>query len=182
MGWTSNWPRWRNKMACFRLIFIIFIAPGNWSRPVISSVGRLFTRRSRSVNPRTASSLTVISASCGGVQALALSLAPIGAKLAQLEGRIERQDGLHLEVWELVDFSTGRIRSYSYEVYRGEKICWYDAWEHPEIPALASAFPHHRHILPNLRDHRIPAPGISFESPNLDVVLNDVRRDRLAPS
>jgi hypothetical protein len=87
-----------------------------------------------------------------------------------------------LEVWELVDFSTGRIRSYSYEVYRGEKICWYDAWEHPEIPALASAFPHHRHILPNLRDHRIPAPGISFESPNLDVVLNDVRRDRLAPS
>jgi hypothetical protein len=108
-----------------------------------------------------------------------LALAPIGATLAQLEGRIECLGGIHLEVWELIDFATRRIRAYSYEVYRGDKICWYDSWAHPEIPALASTFPHHRHILPHLRDHRVPAPGISFQSPNLDVVLNDVRRDWL---
>jgi len=107
-----------------------------------------------------------------------LVLAPIGATLAKLDGRIECQGAIHLEVWELIDFASRRIRTYSYEVYReGEKVCWYDAWEHPEIPALASTFPHHRHIPPNLRDHRVPAPGIGFESPNLDVVLENVRRD-----
>jgi len=66
-------------------------------------------------------------------------------------------------VWELIDFAAHRVRTYSYEVYRaGEKVCWYDPWEHPEIAALASTFPHHKHVLPNLRDNRVPAPGISF--------------------
>jgi hypothetical protein len=109
-----------------------------------------------------------------------LALAPIGATLAKLEGRIECRGAIYLEVWELIDFAAKRIRTYSYEVYRGsEKICWYDSWEHPEIPALATTFPHHKHIQPNLRDNRLPAPGISFESPNLDVVLEDIRRDWL---
>ena len=108
-----------------------------------------------------------------------LALAPIGATLAKLEGRVECLGGIHLEVWELIDFAARRIRSYSYEVYRGDKICWYVSWAHPEIAGLASTFPHHKHIPPNLRDHRVPAPGISFESPNLDVVLNDIRRDWL---
>jgi|ERR1051325_3583101 hypothetical protein len=112
-----------------------------------------------------------------------LALAPIGATLAKLEGRIECESGIHLEVWELVDFATHRIRTYSYEIYRaGEKICWYDAWEHPEIPALATTFPHHKHVPPNLRDHRVPALGIGFDSPNLDVVLGDIRRDWLEQS
>ena len=110
-----------------------------------------------------------------------LSLAPIGATLAKLEGRVECQSGIHLEVWELVDFAAHRIRTYSYEVYHnGEKVGWYDSWEHPEIPALAATFPHHKHVPPNLRENRVPAPGISFASPNLDVVLEDVRRDWLA--
>ncbi len=109
-----------------------------------------------------------------------LVLAPIGATLAKLEGRIECQHGIHLEIWELIDFAARRIRTYSCEVYRGdEKICWHDCWEHPEIPALAATFPHHKHIQPNLRDNRVPAPRISFESPNLDVVLEGIRRDWL---
>ena len=107
-----------------------------------------------------------------------MALTRIGATLGKLEGRVELQGGLHLDVWELVDFAEHRIRTYSYEVYRGEeKVCWYDSWEHPEIPALASTFPHHKHMPPNLRDNRVPAPGISFASPNLDVVLEDVRRE-----
>jgi hypothetical protein len=109
-----------------------------------------------------------------------LALAPIGATLGRLEGRVECRGGIHLEIWELVDFTTKRIRAYSYEVYRaGEKLCWYDCWRHPEIPSLASTFPHHKHVAPNIRDNRLPAPGISFESPNLDVVLNDVHREWL---
>jgi len=109
-----------------------------------------------------------------------LTLAPIGATLAKLEGRVECQAGIHLDVWELVDFAARRIRTYSYEIYcRGEKVCWYDAWEHPEIPELAATFPHHKHVLPDLRDNRVPAPGIRFEAPNLDVVLEDIRREWL---
>ena len=109
-----------------------------------------------------------------------LALAPIGATLAKLEGHIDCRDGIHVEGWELIDFAAKRIRTYSYEVYRGgEKVCWYDPWEHPEIPALEVTFPHHKHVPPNLRDHRVPAAGISFESPNLDVLLEDVRRDWL---
>jgi hypothetical protein len=109
-----------------------------------------------------------------------LALATIGASLAKLEGHIECRGGIRLEIWELIDFTAKRIRSYSYEVYRdGAKACWYDAWEHPEIPALSSTLPHHRHVLPNLRDNRVPAPGVSYASPNLDVILNDVRRDWL---
>jgi hypothetical protein len=109
-----------------------------------------------------------------------LTLAPIGATLAKLEGRIECGPEIQVEVWELVDFAAKRIRTYSYEVYRrNEQIGWYDAWEHPEVLSLAATFPHHKHVPPNLRDHRVPAPGISFESPNLDVVLKDVCRDWL---
>jgi hypothetical protein len=40
-----------------------------------------------------------------------LALAPIGATLAKLEGRVECQGGIHLEIWELVDFAARRIRS-----------------------------------------------------------------------
>lgn len=109
-----------------------------------------------------------------------LTLVPIGATLAKLEGRIECRGGIHLEIFELIDFAAKRIRTYSYEVYqKGEKVCWYDTWEHPEIPELKATFPHHKHVLPNLRNNRVPAPGISFESPNLDVVLEDVRREWL---
>ncbi len=114
------------------------------------------------------------------VTASTLALVPIGATLAKLEGRIECQSNIRVEVWELIDFAAWRIRTYSYEVYRGgEKVCWYDAWEHPEIPALAATFPHHKHVPPSLREHRVPAPGISFSSPNLDVILEEVQREWL---
>ena len=112
-----------------------------------------------------------------------LALTRIGATLGKLEGRVELQGGLHVDVWELIDFAEHRIRTYSYEVYRGEeKLCWYDSWEHPEIPALASTFSHHKHMPPNLRDNRVPAPGISFTSPNLDVVLEDIRQEWIQSS
>ena len=75
------------------------------------------------------------------VKASTLVLAPIGTTLAKLEGQITCRNGIRVEVWELVDFAAQQIRSYSYEVYKeDEQVCWYDAWAHPEIPALASTF------------------------------------------
>lgn len=110
-----------------------------------------------------------------------LALIPLGATLAKLEGSLQCGGELRVDVFELVDFVEKRIRTYSYEIYRGhEKICWYDPWEHPEEPSLAATFPHHRHLPPDLREHRAPASGISFHSPNLDVVLDDVQRDWLS--
>lgn len=76
-------------------------------------------------------------------------------------------DEVILDVWELIDFEIGRIRSYSYEIYRtGEKNRLYDPYEHPHIPELASTYPHHKHILPDIKQHRIPAPRISFDQPS----------------
>jgi hypothetical protein len=112
-----------------------------------------------------------------------LTVAPMGATLAKVEGRVECEGGVCLEVWELVDFVAHRIRSYSYEVYRaGEKVGWYDAWPHPETPGLAATFPHHKHVTPDLRHHRVAAPGIRFDAPNLDVVLEDIRAAFLPPA
>ena len=82
-----------------------------------------------------------------------------------------------LDVWELVDFEAGRILHYSYEIYQaGEKIVWYDPFEHPHIPELASTYPHHKHVPPDIKHNRIPAPGISFEEPNLLFLIQEIER------
>lgn len=36
---------------------------------------------------------------------------------------------------------------------------------------LASTHPHHKHILPNIKRNRIPASNMSFERPNLPVLI-----------
>ncbi len=52
------------------------------------------------------------------IQHSTLVLAPIGAALAKLEGQISFDSAVILNVWELIDFESGRIRNYSYEIYR----------------------------------------------------------------
>jgi hypothetical protein len=109
-----------------------------------------------------------------------LVLANIGSTLAKLEGQVIFDGDVILNVWELVDFAVGRIRNYSYEIYQaGEKIAWYDPFEHPHSPELASTYPHHKHILPDLKHNRIPAPGISFEQPNLPTLIEEIEREVL---
>jgi len=109
------------------------------------------------------------------IQHSTLVLATIGPTLAKLEGQVTFDGEVMLDVWELVDFEAKRIRSYSYEIYRAdEKIAWYDPFEHPHIPELASTYPHHKHILPDIRHHRVPAPGISFEQPNLPNLIQEI--------
>jgi hypothetical protein len=109
-----------------------------------------------------------------------LVLATIGKTLAQLEGQVTFEHEVVLDVWELIDFEAGRIRSYSYEIYNaGEKIAWYDPFEHPDIPELASTYPHHKHVLPDIKHNRIPAPGISFAQPNLPTLIEEILREIL---
>jgi Family of unknown function (DUF6516) len=73
------------------------------------------------------------------------------------------------------DFAAGLITSYSYEVYRGdERLYWYDDFPHPEDLTLAATFPHHKHVPPDIKHHRIPAPDISFTHPNLPGLLREI--------
>jgi hypothetical protein len=117
------------------------------------------------------------------IQRSTLVLATIGPTLAKLEGQVTFKGDVILDVWELVDFDARRILHYSYEVYRtGEKILWYDPFEHPHMPELASTYPHHKHVLPDIKHNRVPAPGISFDQPNLPCLIEEIKREILPPS
>ncbi len=93
------------------------------------------------------------------------------------EGEVVFADGLRLRMREELDFEAGLITSYGYEVYRGgERVFWYDDFPHPNDPSLASSFPHHKHIPPDIKHHRIPAPQLSFSQPNLPFLVDEIER------
>ncbi len=71
-----------------------------------------------------------------------------------------------------MDFDAGLIISYGYEVYRGdERLYWYDDFPPPNDLTLAVTLPHHKHIPPDIKHHRVPAPGMSFAEPNLPAII-----------
>jgi hypothetical protein len=45
---------------------------------------------------------------------------------------------------------------------------------HPTDPTLASTHPHHKHIPPDIKHHRIPAPDLSFTVPNLPLLIHEI--------
>ena len=91
------------------------------------------------------------------------------------EGEVFFSNGTRLRMREELDFDSALIASYGYEVYRGpERLFWYDDFPHPEDPQLASTFPHHKHVPPDIRHHRIPAPNISFSRPNLPDIIREI--------
>lgn len=92
------------------------------------------------------------------------------------EGEVLGAGGVRLRMREEIDFAAGLITSYGYEFYRGaEKLFWYDDFPHPDDPLLATTFPHHRHEPPDIRRHRVPAPEIHFDSPNLPFLVATLR-------
>lgn len=94
---------------------------------------------------------------------------------AQVSGAIFFDKGVFLRVWESINFLTGQIRDYGYEAYHGEeKLYWYDCWPHLDNPLLASTHPHHKHIPPDIKHHRIPAPNLSFTNPNLPALIQEI--------
>ena len=91
------------------------------------------------------------------------------------EGEVLFANGLRLRMREEVDLDAGLIISYGYEVYQGEeRLYWYDDFPHPNDPTLASTMPHHKHIPPDIKHHRIPAPNMSFERPNLPALIQEI--------
>ena len=91
------------------------------------------------------------------------------------EGEVVFVNGLRLRMREEVDFDAGLIISYGYEVHRGEeRLYWYDDFPHPNDPTLASTFPHHKHVPPDIKHHRIPAPELSYNRPNLPALINEI--------
>jgi hypothetical protein len=93
---------------------------------------------------------------------------------AVVRGSIHFVNGLELRVFEVLDFVAASIGDYSYIVFHaGEPVRWYDPQPHPEVPELQTTFPHHRHEPPDIKHNRRPAPGISFDAPNLATLIAD---------
>jgi hypothetical protein len=108
-----------------------------------------------------------------------------GATTARVTGEIYFNSNVRLVVRERLVYNRLPvvIDSYGYEVWRGDKkLYWYDSQPHPSDPDLQSTNPHHKHIPPNIKNHRIPAPEMSFTQPNLptlileiEAVINEIR-------
>ncbi len=109
------------------------------------------------------------------IQTSTLQVYTIGKNVAEVEGQLVFADGYVLDVWELLDLSARTIYKYSYELDRhGERVWWYDPMEHPENPTLQDSFPHHKHVHPDIKYNRVPAPDLSFTRPNLPFLIAEV--------
>jgi len=103
-----------------------------------------------------------------------------GATAATLTGELDIDD-YRFTVRETLSFAAeqGHIVSYGYEVWRGnEKQYWYDSQPHPDDAALAATAPHHKHVPPDIKHNRVPAPHLSFAKPNLPALIEEVERLR----
>lgn len=100
-----------------------------------------------------------------------------GHSLARVSGEIDFDSGIRLVVLERLVFDRlpVMIESYGYEVWKGqEKLYWYDPQPHPNNPELQSTHPHHKHVPPDIKRNRIPAPGMSFHRPNLPGLILEI--------
>jgi hypothetical protein len=100
-----------------------------------------------------------------------------GATLARVTGELYFDQGVKLVVRERVLYHQlpAVIDWYGYEVWqREEKLYWYDSQPHPNEPNLESTHPHHKHVPPNIKHNRIPAPQMSFTRPNLLVLIREI--------
>jgi len=91
------------------------------------------------------------------------------------EGEVFLSNDIRLRLREELDFHAGLITSYGYEIYRdSQRLYWYDDFPHPNDPNLASTFPHHKHVPPDIKHNRISAPEINFNRPNLPVIIREI--------
>ena len=111
-----------------------------------------------------------------------------GSLFGRVEGRIFFTGDIVLCVQEFLNFELNVIEGYGYEVSRShdllerqrapatdeycrasypnkEKLYWYDSFPHPNDPSLARTDPHHKHIPPDTKRHRVPAPGYELHPP-----------------
>ena len=100
-----------------------------------------------------------------------------GATLARVTGELLFDRHIRLVVRERVLYHRlpAVMDWYGYEVWQGEeKMFWYDSQPHPNDPALQSTHPHHKHVPPDIKHNRIPAPEMSFTRPNLPVLIREI--------
>lgn len=108
-----------------------------------------------------------------------LVLIPAGRHLATLAGNIYFENEIRLQMREALDFELDDwITGYGYVVYKNnERQYWYDSQAHPNDLSLASTHPHHKHIHPDIKHHRIPAPNISFSTANLSFLISEIESE-----
>ena len=100
-----------------------------------------------------------------------------GNSLVRVAGELHFDRDVRLIVRERIvyDRQPAVIDSYGYEVWKGsEKLYWYDSQPHPGAQDLKSTYPHHKHIHPDMKHHRIPAPLMSFSTPNLPELIKEI--------
>jgi hypothetical protein len=110
------------------------------------------------------------------VQKSTLTVVRRGKRTAVVQGEIAFAKGYRIVVKERLSLDNGQvtIESYGYELWcYGDKVAWYDSQPHPNDPNLADTYPHHKHIPPNIKHNRLPAPNIHFNQPNLPFLIHE---------
>lgn len=100
-----------------------------------------------------------------------------GATLARVKGELYFDHDVRLVVRERILYHhlPAVMDWYGYEVWHGdEKLYWYDSQPHPHDPDLQSTHPHHKHVPPDIKHNRIPAPDMSFTRPNLPFLIHEI--------
>ena len=111
------------------------------------------------------------------IQNSSLMVVRRGRFFAEVTGELLFTGSVRLSVYErLVWNGEGlMIEGYSYDVWEAnEKLFWYDSQPHPNNPELAVSHPHHKHVPPDIRHNRIPAPMLSFTEPNLPKLIREI--------
>lgn len=102
-----------------------------------------------------------------------------GSSLARVSGELYFNHEIRLVVRERILYHRlpGVIDEYGYEVWKGNnRLYWCDSQSHPDDLALQSTHPHHKHIQPNIKHNRIPAPAMSFNTANLPGLIREVEK------
>jgi hypothetical protein len=93
------------------------------------------------------------------------------------EGEIFFPGDFKLRILEELDFAALLITAYSYELYRAsDKLYWYDDFPHPDDPELAAIHPHHKHVPPDIKHHRVLAPELSYTKPNIPFLIQEIEQ------
>jgi len=124
---------------------------------------------------------------------------PAGELFGRVEGMVFFDQDTVLCVREYLNFELGVIEGYGYEVSQSglsqdssafpaaaeycqpgypqkDRLYWYDSFPHPNDLSLAATDPHHKHIPPDIKHHRVPAPTLSFSMPNLPFLIREIEQ------
>jgi hypothetical protein len=126
-----------------------------------------------------------LSARCPDIRGSTLVLIRRGTCTAIVQGELILCRGYRLTVYERLssDAGTVAIEDFGYELWHGsEKLAWHDSQPHPDDLSLKPTYPHHRHVHPDIKHNRVPAPGMSFTSPNLHQLIAEVSQFAADPT